>query len=122
MGLADPPEVSLGREIQICAWTKDQPSGPHLAISLHRNDNFFGGAYEDSNGPWGEYFRPTSVGGQPAVVRSVNNEAKGICEVVVGTGPDEGFGINVSGSNEPDTDRCATGLAAALQVVQFLGG
>jgi hypothetical protein len=59
-----------------------------------------GQAYKGSNGLRGAYFSPRTIGAQPAVVRSVNAEAKGFCEVVVGTGATEGFTINASGSTQ----------------------
>ncbi len=87
---------------------------------MDRDDDVLGRAYKDSNGIRGAYFQPTTIGAQPAVVRSVNAEAKGFCEVVVGTGSNQGVMINAGGDDS--VNWCVEAEVAAMQVVQFLGG
>jgi hypothetical protein len=120
MDLSDPPaNVSLGRELQLCVWEKDQPSGPRLAIAIERSDPL-GEIYRTSNGPRGAYFRPTTVAGMPAVFYSVNSEAQGVCSIVVGTGPEQG--ITASAGGDHSVDWCVKAMVAAEQVVRYVGG
>jgi hypothetical protein len=87
---------------------------------MDRDDDVLGRAYKGSNGTRGTYFEPTTIGTQPAVVRSVNAEATGFCEVVVGTGSNQG--ITISAGGDDSVNWCVKVEVAAMQVVQFLGG
>ena len=91
-------------------------------ILLSLETDVLGRAYADSNLDLWQQFQPISIDGQPAVLHSFGPPGQNLmCEVVVGTGPNQGTVINASGSDQT-VDRCAVAVKAAEFVVGNLRG
>jgi hypothetical protein len=104
-----------------CEFEKWQPVHAQIAIQLSPENDVLRGAYLNSNQKIWQQFRPVSIAGQPAVIRSLGAAGKNLtCEAVIGTGPSQGVTVSAGGM-DGSVDWCEKVTAAAEFVVGHLG-
>jgi Protein of unknown function (DUF3558) len=88
---------------------------PHVKLTFQvlQTSDVLGRAYLESNEQKWQRFEPLTIDGLPAVVHSFDPPGPHTtCEVVVGTGTEQGLTVNASGS-DTSVDWCGKAQAAA---------
>jgi hypothetical protein len=115
-----PPQVRQGS--LVCEFEKWEPRHVRFTIQFFAESDVLANAYQESNQEQWKQFQPATIAGQPAVIHSFGLPGQNLtCEVVVGTGPNQGAAINASGMDNT-VNWCDKATRAAEYVVRNLGG